>query len=185
MRTRALPAALATIALAAGLAGCSGSGDGPVDTAPEPPPTGTGYFVGTGQDGVGATLDMHGSDPVALAIDAALVGRGDPAGDVPAVGIASVVNQGPLSVPDPHFVAVLADGRGAVPIPRAEDVLGAAEGPAARRALRRLAALPTRVAAKGAATFYVILDEVPVAEVDSVRMVVRPGEPITLAARRR
>lgn len=183
MRARALAAALAAAAV---LAGCSGSGaDGPVDTAPAPPPTGTGYFVGAGADGVGATLDMHGSDPVARAIDAALVGRGGPAGDVPAVGIASVVNEGPESVPAPRFVAVLADDGGAVPVPRAEDVLRASEGPAARRALRRLAALPARVPAKGAATYYVVLDGVRVAEVDSVRMVVVPGEPITLAARRR
>ena len=100
-------------------------------------------------------------------------------------GIASVVNEGPESVPAPRFVAVLADDGGAVPVPRAEDVLRASEGPAARRALRRLAALPARVPAKGAATYYVVLDGVRVAEVDSVRMVVVPGEPITLAARRR
>jgi hypothetical protein len=72
-----------------------------------------------------------------------------------------------------------------VPIPRAEEVLGAAEGPAARRALRRLSALPARVPAAGAATVYVVLEGVRVAAVDSVRLVVTPGAPITLAARRR
>lgn len=184
MRARRFAPAVAAIALAAALAGCSGDG-GAVDTAPPPPPTGTGYFVGTGPDGVGATLDMHGSDPVATAIDDALVGRGGAAGAVPAVGIASVVNEGAQSVPAPRFVAVLADGHGAIPIPRAEDALRADEGPAARRALARLAALPARVPAQGAATFYVILQDVDVAEVGSVRMVVERGEPITLQARRR
>ena len=185
MRGRAIATALAVAAMAAAVAGCSGSGDGPVATAPEPAPTGTGYFVGGGADGVGASLDLHGSDPVSVAIDDALIGRDGTPGSVPAVGIASVVNEGAESVPGPHFVAVLADGHGAIPIPAAEDVLRPGDGPAARRALRLLARLPARVPAEGAATYYVILDEVAPAEVGSVRMVVTPGSPITLQARRR
>ena len=119
-------------------------------------------------------------------IDDALIARGVGAGDEPpAVGIASVVNEGPESVPPPRFVAVLADGHGAVPIPRAGSVLSAREGPAARRALRLLARGPARVPAEGAATYYVVLSGLPVAAVGSVRMVVVPGEPITLEARRR
>lgn len=186
MRWRGALAAAAVVALASVVAGCAGSG-GAVATAPQPDPapTGTGYFVGSGSGGIGGSLDLHGEDPVAQAIDRALVGEGGPTGAVPSVGIASVLNEGTLSIRAPRFVAVLAGDHGAVPIEPAMDALHPGDGPAARRALRMLARVPTRVPPGGAGTFYVVLRDITAAEVGSVTMIVRAGHPITLQARRR
>ena len=179
-------AALAAAVLAAGAAGCSGSG-GPVATAPapEPTPTGTGYFVGSGAGGIGGSLDFYGDDPVSEAIDQALIGQAGQPGAVPTVGIASMVNEGATPALAPRFVAVLEGDDGAVPIPPARDALHPGDGPAARRALRLLARVPRRVPPGGAATFYVMLPGITPAEVGTVKMVVRSGHPIMLQARRR
>ncbi len=179
---RGAAAALAAALLASG---CSSAGTSePPRTSPEPPPSGTGYFVGTGPDGVGASLDLLGEDPVVRMIDAALRVNADPRLEIPAVGVASVVNEGAVGIPAPRFVAELGDGT-AVPLPRAADVLRPSDGPLARRALARLRSVPVRVRAEGAATFYVVLRGPAPAEVASARMVVVRGQPITLAARRR
>jgi len=178
--------ALAVAAFAAGMAGCSGSGGAVATTpTPEPPPTGTGYFVGSGSGGVGGSLDFHGEDPVSEAIDQALIAQAGQAGVVPSVGIASMINEGTRPVVAPRFVAVLEGDNGAIPIEPAKDALHPADGPAARRALRLLARVPTRVPPGGAATFYVVLRGITAAEVGSVKMVVLSGHPITLQARRR
>jgi hypothetical protein len=178
--------AAAALAAALAAAGCSSAGtSGPPRTAPDDtPPSGTGYFVGTGPGGVGATLDLLGEDPVTDAIDAALRVNADPRLEIPAVGIASVVDGGRVGIPAPRFVAELADGT-AVPLPRAADVLRPQDGPEARRALALLRRVPVRVKAGGAATLYVVLRGPTPAEVASARMVVVRGEPIALAARRR
>jgi hypothetical protein len=65
--------ALAAFALAG--AGCS-AGTEPARVEPEPAPAGTAYFVGAGADGIGASLDLLGDDPVVRLVDAALAERG-------------------------------------------------------------------------------------------------------------
>ena len=95
-----------------------------------------------------------------------------------------MVNDGRSGTPMPRFIADLSTG-GAVPLRDAADLLRPGDGPEARRALARLATLPGRVPAEGAATAYVVLEAAPAAEVASVRMVMARGGPITLAARRR
>ena len=173
------------VAVVLALGGCASSSPaGSPQTAPEPAPTGTGYFVGTGPDGIGASLDLLADDPVVQIVDTALRAQDGRAGTVDSVGVASVVNEGPFEIATPRFVAELADG-GAVPLPRAADVLRAGDGPAARRALARLRAVATRVPGDGAVTTYVVLEGLSPATVEAVRMVVVAGEPITLAARRR
>lgn len=178
---RALAAALAGAALVG--AGCS-PGASPSRAVPEPVPAGTAYFVGTGSDGIGASLDLLAEDPVVRLVDAALAARGAERGAEPSVGVASIVNDGPLGTPVPRFIAELSGG-GAVPLRDAADVLRPGDGPEARRALARLGASAARVPAEGAATAYVVLEGAPAAEVASVRMVVPGAAPITLAARRR
>jgi hypothetical protein len=176
-------AALAAAAALA-LAGCSpAGGPGPPGTVPESAPAGTGYFVGTGPEGVGASLDLLGEDPVTRVVAAALRARDGRPGSVASVGVASVVNDGRLGIALPRFVAVLASG-GAVALPPSSRILRPGDGPAARRALAALARAPERVPPGGAATAYVVLEGPSPAAVASVRMVVA-GKPITLAARRR
>jgi hypothetical protein len=179
---RRLPAAVLAATALAG-AGCS-PGAEPAREIVEPPPAGTGYFVGAGSDGVGASLDLLAVDPVVRLVDAALAARGAGRGGEPSVGVASVVNDGRAGIPSPRFIADLSTG-GAVPLPEAADVLRPQEGPEARRALARLVEPPGRVPAESAATVYVVLQAAPAAEVASVRMVVARGAPITLDARRR
>ena len=187
VRGRAVAIALAVAAMAAGAAGCSGSGDGPVATAPEPAPTGTGYFVGGGADGVGASLDMHGSDPVARRDRR----RPDRArrrrrGAFPRSGSPRWSTRAPRASRRRASWRCSPTATGAIPIPAAEDVLRPGDGPAARRALRLLAALPRAGARRGGRD---VLRRprraCTPAEVGSVRMVVTPGAPITLPARRR
>lgn len=177
-------AALAALAAGLALAGCSAGGPGPARPPAAPVPTGTGYFVGTGANGLGASVDLFGDDPVTRAVDAALEERGGPAADRPAVGIVSVVNEGPTGIGIPRFVAVLSAG-GAVTMRPASEVLADAPGAAARRARARLASSGRRVPADGAATAYVVLEDVAPAAVGSVRMEPARGAPVTLSARRR
>ena len=177
--------AAAALAAALLVAGCSSAGaPAPPRTSPEPAPSGTGYFVGTGPGGVGASLDLRGRDPVVDMIDAALRVNADPRLEIPAVGIASVVNEGPAGIPAPRFVAELADGT-AVPLPRAADVLRASGGGGGRRGRGR----GGRGAGRGGGGVTprrpLVLRGPTPAEVAGARMVVVRGQPISLAARRR
>ncbi|MGD9571046.1 MAG: hypothetical protein AB7V62_04070 [Thermoleophilia bacterium] len=174
-------ALLAAAALAA--AGCGGGGDPAPAPDPEPPPEGPGLFVGTGPGGIGATLDLEGSDAVSEAVAEAL--RPADGGAAPVVGIASVVNDGPRAFPAPSFVGLLENGGAAPLLPAAEEVAERLPAEAARRAEAALGAAPLTVPAGGARTMYVVLRGVEPGEVVSARMVVVPGSPITMSARRR
>jgi hypothetical protein len=175
-------AAAAGTALALALCGCAGGGPPP---EPAPAPTGTGYFVGTGPAGIGATLDLEGRDRVTAAVGAALRLPPSEAASAPAVGIASVVNEGPRALPAPVFAARFANG-GATPLRDAASVVSEEPpGPARARALRLLGEAPRVVPADGAVTMYVVLRGATAAEVESVRMTALPGQPVTLGARAR
>jgi hypothetical protein len=175
-------AALALAIAAAAAAGCTGSADRTTPPPPPPPPDGTGYFVGSGPHGIGASLDLMAEDPITRAVERALASLGQDRGAD--VGVASVVDDGPTPVPAPRFVAGFDDG-GAVPLEPAIDAVTSGRTRAARIARRMLAAAPRRVPAGGAGTFYVILRGAPVDEVTSVVMVAVPGVPVTLTPRRR
>ena len=88
---RAPAAALASLALVA--AGCSRGDPSP----PRQPPAqaGTGYFVGRDAAGLGASVDLFGSDPAARAVRVALAPDPRDGAGAPVVAIASVVNDGP------------------------------------------------------------------------------------------
>jgi hypothetical protein len=181
---RAATAAIA-VALALGAAGCSGAAGTYTAPAPgPPPPEGTGFFVGEGPDGVGATLDLQGRDAVTAAIDAALRARSGAPGDGPVVGVASVVNDGPRPVRAPSFIATFAGG-GAVPLEPAAEAVSRGAGPAAAGALALLGPEVRTVPAGGAATMYVVLRGAAPGEVQSVRMVVVPGRPVGMESRSR
>jgi hypothetical protein len=179
-RAAALAPAVA-LALAA-VAGCTGSAARTTTAPTAPPPDGTGYFVGSGPHGVGASLDLEGDDPVIRAIERALISLGTARGA--RVGIASVVDDGPLAVPAPRFVARF-EGGGALPFDSATEAIGPGRTPAARLARRMLAAVPRRIPAGGAGTVYVVLRGAAVEDVSSVVMVAVPGAPVTLTPRRR
>ncbi len=181
---RAAACALLASAALAALAGCGGDDPAP-SPDPEPPAPGSGLFVGTGPGGIGATLDLEGDDPVAEMVLDALHEPGATRGEDPVVGIASVVNDGTRPLPAPSFVAVLEDG-GAAPLQPA-GLLVSARLPAAAaiRAREALGPTPRTVPAGGARTMYVVLRGAAAGDVASVRMVVVPGEPITMRARRR
>ena len=182
---RVVAAAAAAIALALALGGCGG-GDDPAPPEERPPdPPGTGYFVGTGASGLGATLDLQGRDAVTAAVATALRVPPAAAATAPVVGIASVVNEGPRPLPAPLFAARFAGG-GALPLwDAARAVEDGRGGPAARRALRLLGTTPRTVPAGGAVTMYVVLRGAPSGQVESVRMTAPPGPPVTLRARPR
>ena len=174
---RALAAALAALALA----GCSRGDPAP----PREPPTevGTGYFVGRGAAGLGASVDLFGSDAASRAVRQALAP--DPRGGrgAPVVAIASVVNDGSAPVRTPRFVALLMSGR-AVPMPDVRASLSPSV-PAQDRALRLLGSARARVGPGGSASLHLLLGDVNPLQVESVRMVSTVGEPISLSARRR
>lgn len=176
----AAAAALAALLLA--LAAC-GEGTPPAPTAPPPPPSGTGYFVGS-DEGIGATLDMLGDDPVSRSVERALVAEVGPTGDVPDVGIASIVNETPSGFAAPRFVAILEGGRAVILTP-ARDALRGARGPAARQARARLRAVPARIPSEGAGVAYLVLRGASADQVAKVVMAAGPQPSITLAARRR
>jgi hypothetical protein len=178
---RAPAAALAALALALVAAGCS-HGD-PAPPGEPPAQVGTGYFVGRDAAGLGASVDLFGSDPASQAVRAALTpdpreGRG-----APVVAIASVVNDGPAPVATPRFVAVMMSGR-AVPLPSVRASLSPSV-PAQGRALLLLGAPRSRIRSGGSASLHLLLPDVDPLEVESVRMVSTVGEPISLSARRR
>jgi hypothetical protein len=181
MRRTTQLAPLAALVAAAAIA-AAGCGDDPSAAAPPPSgdPTGSGYFVGKGSDGLGAAVDFMVDDPVTArarsAIGRAAAAAGEPA---PAVGLASLVNDSGLPSPVPAFIAVLPGG-GATPVQ-------AARGPASglARPARVFPSPPLFVPAEGTATVYVVLRGASPAEVDHLKMVVRPGESVRLDARRR
>ena len=177
---RAAAAALAALLLA--FAGC-GEGTPPPATAPPPPASGTGYFVGS-SDGIGATLDLLGDDPVSRSVERALVAEGGPTGDLPDVGIASIVNETPSGFDAPRFIAILESGRAVILTPAVEALRGA-RGPAARLARARLRQVPKRIPSEGAGVAYLVLRGASADEVASVSMAAGPEPSITLAARRR
>lgn len=174
-------AALAAVLAALAPAGCSRGDPAP----PEEPPAevGTGYFVGGDSTGLGASVDLFGSDPASRAVRAALAP--DPRGGrgAPVVAIASVVNDGTAPVRTPRFVALLISGR-AVPMPDARASLSRAV-PGQRRALALLGAPRARVRPGGSASLHLLLADIDPLQVQSVRMVSTVGEPISLRARRR
>jgi hypothetical protein len=176
---RAPAAALASLALMA--AGCSRGDPAP----PKEPPAqaGTGYFVGRDAAGLGASVDLFGSDPASRAVREALAP--DPRGGrgAPVVAIASVVNDGPAPVPTPRFVALMMSGR-AVPMPSVRATLSPSV-PAQGRALLLLGAPRQRIRSGGSASLHLLLGDVDPLQVESVRMVSTLGEPISLSARRR
>ena len=179
MRAALAAAAAAALLLAAG---CGGSAE-PVATAPAPPPSGTGYFVGS-EGGIGASLDLLGEDPVSHAVDRALLAQGGEPGTVPDVGVLSIVNETAAGFSIPGLVAILENGRGVILVPAAR-ALRAASGPAARRARALLRVMPRRVPAEGAAVAYVVLSGASADAVDSVLMAAGPEPAIVLRARRR
>lgn len=182
MRPRAAAAALlAASALAA--AGCGGAG-GSTAPPPEPPPPGSAYFVGTASNGVGATLDLRGSDPATRALEAALRGDAPPQGPAPSVGIASVVNTSSRPAPAPTFAAVLDSGALLALQPAAEALAGRSDR-AARRAVRLLPPAPATLPAGASAEAYVVLREVAPRRVAEVLMGTGPGPPARLARRPR
>jgi len=172
------------VALTLAVAGCSSGDAPPPPPDPTPPAPGSAYFVGTASDGLGATLDLEGQDPVTEAIDAALRARDGRVGAGPVVGVASVVNESPTPVAPPAFIAEFENG-GAVPLLPAARVVAEGGGPAARQALAMIGTPVLVVPAGGADTLYVVLRGAPPGDVATVRMVVAPGSIVTMEARRR
>ena len=133
MRRRPAAAAAAVVAALALAAGCGGGG------APAPPPpdqqeeAGSGYFVGTAPGGLGATVNLLGTDPAVRALGPALAVETAPGEPSPSVGIASVVNDSSRLAAMPGFVAVLASGR-RIPLEPAAAALRGRRDEAARRA---------------------------------------------------
>jgi hypothetical protein len=176
---RRAAAVLASLALVA--AGCTRGDPAP----PQEPPVrvGTGYFVGGDPAGLGASVDLFGSDPASRAVREALAPDPRGGGGAPVVAIASVVNDGPAPVPTPRFVAVMMSGR-AMPMPSVRASLSPSV-PAQNRALLLLGAPRARIRSGGSASLHLLLGDVDPLQVESVRMVSTVGEPISLAARRR
>ena len=176
---RALAAALASLALMA--VGCSR--DDPTPPREPPAQVGTGYFVGGDAAGLGASVDLFGSDPASRAVRRALAPDPRGGGGAPVVAIASVVNDGPTPVPTPRFVAVMMSGR-ALPMASVRASLSPSV-PAQRRALLLLGPPRARIRSGGSASLHLLLGDVDPLQVESVRMVSTVGEPISLGARRR
>lgn len=140
--------ALAALLAAVLLAGCDGAGGTPA----EPPPPGTGYFVGdAGGDGIGAAVDFHGADRTAAAVRRA-VRRGGGGH----VAIASIVNDGSAAVPLPRFTAEAPDGRRVPLVPAREALAGRRDG-AARRALALLPPLRRAIPGEDSVVVYLVL----------------------------
>jgi hypothetical protein len=176
MRRSTHLAALA-VAAALALAGC-GDDTPRAERPPAADPTGSGYFVGTSGEGLGAAVDFMVDDPVTARVRARIDREADAAGtERPTVGLASLVNAADRPVPLPEFIAVLPNG-GATPVP-------AARGPAGGPVEARFPAPPLFVPANGTATVYLLLRGVAPGAVDHLKMVPRPGEPVRLDARRR
>ena len=180
-RARAVAAGVA-LALAAG---CGGGSPSPAPEPPAPPEaSGSAYFVGTAPSGVGATLDLRGSDRAVRAVEAALLRDAPPAGPPPAVGIASIVNGSPRPGPLAGLRRRARRRRGgaadarlrSAPRPRRS---GGAAG-------RRPAAATRAALAPGAsAVEYVVLEGAVPGRVAEVRMATGTGPPTRLAPRPR
>ena len=183
MRRGAVAAgALAAAALAAG---CGGGSPSPAPQPPAPPEAlGSGYFVGTGPDGVGATVDLRAADATVRALEAALRQGAPPGEPPPAVGIASVVNDSRRAAPAPRFIAVLDSGE-LLPLRPAADALGTRTDPLARRAARLMPAPRSVLPGGASAVEYVVLRGVVPGRVAEVRMTTGTGTPARLAPRPR
>ncbi len=181
---RVLGGALAAAALAAG---CGGGGT-PSPAPPPPPETvealGSGYFVGTGPDGLGATVDLRASDPVVEALEAALRVGAPAAGPAPSVGIASLVNGSSTRVRTPAFTAVLDTG-GRATLRGAVDALRGRSGPADRRAAALVPPRRVTLAPRASAVEYVVLYGAVPGRVAEVLMRGVEGGPVRLAPRPR
>jgi hypothetical protein len=177
---RRAPAAAAALLGAALLAGCGGgAGTGPVTTT-TPAAAAADYFVGTGGDGTGASVDLRATDRVTAELRRAL-SRGP--GDPPDIGVAAILNDAATVRPTPSFVAVLRDGR-TLPLLPARRVLGARDDPAARRA-RALLPPPGALAPQAAVSLYLVLESASVGDVQGVRMITASGERVTLSPQAR
>jgi hypothetical protein len=176
------------LSLAAALvvaAGCGGGTPSPDPDPPAPPEaSGSAYFVGTAPSGVGATVDLRGSDPVVRAVESALLRDAPPAGPPPAVGIASIVNGSARPARPPGFAAVLDDGALTRLEPASEALRGRAD-PLARRAAALLPAPRAALAPGASAVEYVVLEGAVPGRVAEVRMATAPGAPTRLAPRPR
>jgi hypothetical protein len=184
-RARRRPRAAAAAAALALAAGCGGGAPSPAPEPPAPPEaSGSGYFVGTAASGVGATLDLRGSDPAVKALESALLRDTPPAGPPPAVGIASVVNGSPRPAPAPSFGAVLDDGS-LVRLEPAAEALGDRADAEARRAASMLPPRRSTLPPGASAVQYVVLEGVVPGRVAEVRMATGSGTPTRLAPRPR
>ena len=183
MRRRPAAAAAAAAAALALAAGCGGGGAGapPPDQREE---AGSGYFVGTAPGGLGATVDLLGTDPAAGALGAALAVETAPGEPSPSVGIASVVNDSSRLAAMPGFVAVLASGR-RIPLEPAAAALRGRGDAAARRAAALLPPARSALPAGGSAVEYVVLRGVVPGRVAEVRMTTGPETSTRLAPRPR
>jgi hypothetical protein len=177
------PAAVAAALVLA--AGCGGGTPSPAPDPPAPPEaSGSAYFVGTAPSGLGATLDLRGSDPVARAVETALLRDAPPAGPPPAVGIASIVNGSPRPARAPGFAAVLDDGA-LTRLAPASEALGGRADPQARRAAALLPRPRAALAPGASAVEYVVLEGAVPGRVAEVRMATGAGTPTRLAPRPR
>lgn len=180
--TRRLRLAAAIAAIAA-VAGCTSATPPGPEPAP-PPPEGTGYFVGAAPDGFGGSVDLLAGDSLTREVQHALGRRPRPDALLPAVGIASLVNDSTEPMPLPIFVALF-EGGGALPLTTARAALRPVRTALARRVERRLPDEPRTVPARGTAIVYVVLRGASARAVTSMRMTARPGQPVELSARRR
>jgi hypothetical protein len=183
--TRRPAAAAAAVAAALALAAGCGSGGTP---APPPPDqqeeAGSGYFVGTAPGGLGATVDLLGTDPAVRALGPVLAAETTPGEPAPSVGIASVVNDSSRVAPMPDFVAVLGSGR-RIPLQPAAAALRGRDDAAARRAASLLPAPRSSLPAGAGAVEYVVLRGVVPGRVAEVRMSTGPEASTRLAPRPR
>lgn len=138
----------------------------------------SGYFVGRSDD-LGASVDLSGFDGTSQAVARALDPAAPSGGGAVRVGIGSLVNLGDRPIPVPPFRAVLADGT-TVPLTPASRALAGRRSPAAVRARAKVPRAVT-VAPGGAATVYLVLRGVRVADITELRMAQDPAQPTRLA----
>ena len=134
----------------------------------------------------GASLDMHGHDPVAVAIDGALIGRDGTPGERPGGrdrlgGQRGRRRRRRRRASWRCWPTATARSRSRRP----RTCCGPTTAPRPGGPCACWPSCPRGCPRAAAATYYVLLDEVTPAEVGSVRMVVDSGPPITLRARRR
>lgn len=168
----------APVLIAAALVALAGCGAERPPPGPPPGPAEGGYFVGREPDGLGAAVDFSARDGVLDGLRAAIARR--PEGAVPMwVGAVALVNHGSTSAAAPRFIADLPGG-GAVPLADPRSPRLAIPG-----ARSLVPPAPLLIPPQGAATAYVALRGVDPARVERLRMVVRRGVGVSLAARTR